>query len=456
MQKENVDVLIIGGGPAGGVCAVTAKMNNPEKIIMVIREYAQQLVPCSIPYIFGNTLKTVDNGLGSCAQAEEMGIEARLGKVRDIDIENKIAYYDDKAIGFDKLVFATGSVPFVHSSLQHSCALEGVFTIVKNVERIRKLKAYTEDKQNIIIVGSGFIGIEIAIEFAEAGKNVKVVGGSKHILNRAFDTEIAKEAQALMEKRGVEYVGSDRVVEIIDKNNDNIVNAVKLKSGKIMDTDVVILATGYQPNTDLADKVGLSLGHYGGIWVDDYMRTYHKDIFAVGDCTARRGFLSKAPSKVMLASTSSAEARVAGTSLYGIKYLKGMSGTISIFSTKIGDTVFASAGVTADKAELKTNQMIVIGAFSGLNRHPAKIPHAHKQYVKLIVSKHGGQILGGQVIGGTEAGEMINLIGHIIESGQSVYTIMSMQVATQPMLTSAPTTYPLIMASIMAIKEIER
>ncbi len=258
-----------------------------------------------------------------------------------------------------------------------------------------------------------------------------------------------------MEKTGVKYVGSDRVVEIIDTNNDNNVNAVKLKSGKIIDADVVILATGYQPNTDLAEKVGLSLGHYGGIWVDDYMRTYHDDIFAVGDCTARRSFLSKAPSKVMLASTSAAEARVAGSSLYGIKYLKGMSGTISIFSTKIGDTVFASAGVTADKAALKTNKMIVIGAFEGLNRHPAKIPNAQRQYVKLVVSKHGGQILGGQVIGGDEAGEMINLIGHIIESGQSVYTIMSMQVATQPMLTSAPTSYPLIMAAIMAIREIE-
>ena len=455
MQKKSCDILIIGAGPAGGVCAFTAKINNPDKKIIIVRENEQQLVPCAIPYVFGNTLGSVENALAPCGLPSNMDIEVDVGTVRDIDIKNKIAYYNESEVSFDKLVFATGSVPFVHESLQHSLELEGVFSIAKNVQLIRKLKEYSDNQQNIVVVGSGFIGIEIAMEFAEIGKNVTVVGGSKYILNRAFDSDIAKEAQKIVEEAGVTYIGSDRVVEIIDKNGDNIVNGVKLKSGKIIDADVVVLATGYKPNTELADKVGISLGHYGGIWVDDYMRTENQDIFAVGDCTARRGFISKAPSKVMLASTSAAEARVAGSSIYGIKYLKGMSGTISIFSTKIGNTVFASAGVTADKAEIKTNTTMIIGSFKGINRHPGKMPGAREQYVKLIVSKYSGQILGGQVIGGDEVGEIINLIGHIIESGQSVYSVMSMQVATQPMITAAPTNYPLIMAAIMAIKEME-
>jgi len=455
MQKESCDILIIGGGPSGGVCASTAKMNNPEKKIVVIREYEEQLVPCSIPYVFGNTLGSVQNGLAPCGLPANMDIESKVGIVRDIDIKNKIAYYNDIEISFDKLVFATGSIPFVHESLQHSLDLEGVFTIPKNVDLIKKLKNYADTKENIIIVGSGFIGIEIAMEFAGAGKNVTVVGGSEFILNRAFDSDIAQVAQKIVTDAGVTYIGSDRVVEIIDKNSDNIVNGVKLKSGRVVDADVVILATGYKPNTELADRAGISLGRYGGIWVDDYMRTENLNIFAVGDCTARRGFISKAPSKVMLASTSSAEARVAGSSIYGIKYLKGMSGTISIFSTKIGDTVFASAGVTVDKAEVKTNTTMIIGSFKGINRHPAKMPGMREQYVKLIVSRYSGQIVGGQVIGGDEAGEIVNLIGNIIESGKSVYSVMSMQVATQPMLTGAPTNYPLIMAAMMAIKEME-
>jgi pyruvate/2-oxoglutarate dehydrogenase complex dihydrolipoamide dehydrogenase (E3) component len=156
----------------------------------------------------------------------------------------------------------------------------------------------------------------------------------------------------------------------------------------------------------------------------------------------------------MLASTSSAEGRVAGSSLYGLKYIKGFSGTIAIFSTLVGDIAFSSAGVTEDEAN-EAGMDVVVGTFSGMNRHPATIPGAQKQFVKLVATRHGGQIIGGQIIGGNETGEMINIIGLMIESGESLYRVMSMQVATQPMLTAAPTNYPIVMAAIMAIKEIE-
>jgi len=454
MQKTSCDILVIGGGPAGGVCAVTAKMNYPQKEVLVVREFEKQLVPCAIPYIFGETLGCSDKNVASCGAAEDMGISTLLGQVKDIDFKGKIAFTGNEAISFDKLIFATGSKPFVHESLRHSLALDGVFTVAKNKDLIDKSKAYIEDKKNIVVVGTGFIGIEMAMELASSGKKVTVVGGSKHILKGAFDSEIAARAEKILANYDVDFIGSDRVIEIIDKNDDNIVNAVKLKSGKVIDTEVVVLATGYKPNTELAQKVGISLGHYDGIWVDEYMRTQNHDIFAVGDCSARRAFITKVPSKVMLASTSASEGRVAGSSLYGLKYIKGFSGTIAIFSTMIGTTAFSSAGVTQDEAE-ESDMDIVVGTFSGMNRHPATIPGAQKQFVKLIATRNGGQIIGGQIIGGNETGEMINIIGLMIESAQTVYHIMSMQIATQPMLTAAPTNYPIVMAAIMAMKKIE-
>jgi len=454
MQKVNCDVLIIGGGPAGGVAAVTAKMNNPQKEILVIREFEVQLVPCAIPYIFGETLGCSDKDKASCGMAEEMGISTLLGRVEDIDIENKVAFSLTDEIHFDKLVFATGSIPFIHSSLEHALSLDGVYTVAKNKALIDSMKTYSDEKEEIVVVGSGFIGIEIAVEFATKGKNVTVIGGSKQILKNAFDDELAQEAESKMLSAGVKYIGSDRVIEIIDKNGDNMVNAVKLKSGKVVDANVVILATGYRPNTALAKKIGLTVGHYGGIWVDEYMRTANHDIFAVGDCTMRRDFITKEHSKVMLASTSAAEGRIAGSSLFGIKYLKGFSGTIAIFSTMINKSAFSSAGVTEAQAK-EAGIDVVTGSFTGMNRHPATIPGAQKQFVKLIVMKHGGQIIGGQVVGGEETGEMINLIGLIIESHYDIYRVMSMQIATQPMLTAAPTSYPVVMAAVMALKAIE-
>ena len=89
MKKVNCDVLIIGGGPAGGVCAMTAKMNYPDKEILVIREFEVQLVPCAIPYIFGETLGCSDKSIASCGGAVDMGISAILGKIEDIDLEKR-------------------------------------------------------------------------------------------------------------------------------------------------------------------------------------------------------------------------------------------------------------------------------------------------------------------------------------------------------------------------------
>ena len=454
MKKIACDVFIIGGGPAGGVCAVTAKMNYPDKKILVIRENEVQLVPCAIPYVFGETLGCTDKDVASCAAAVDMGIETMLGKVESVDAAAKKAYTKTEEISFDKLVFATGSTPFVHASLQHALDLTGVYTVPKDKNYIDKTKEYVDTKTNITIVGTGFIGVEMATEFALSGKKVTLIGGSAHILKGPFDSEVALKAEETLLSHGVTFIKSDRVTAIIDKNGDNIVNAVKLKSGKIIDTDAVVLATGYKPNTELAQKSGISLGHYGGIWVDEYMRTANHDIFAVGDCSARRTFITKTPSKVMLASTSAAEGRVAGSALYGLKYLKGFSGTIAIFSTMIADQAFSSAGITEDEAK-SSGIDVVVGDFSGMNRHPATIPGAQKQFVKIIATKHGGQLIGAQIIGGAETGEMINILGLAIETKLTLYNLMSMQVATQPMLTAAPTNYPIVMAAVKAIKALE-
>jgi len=123
-------------------------------------------------------------------------------------------------------------------------------------------------------------------------------------------------------------------VDTIVADTDRAIG-VKLCSGKVIDAEVIILATGYKPNTVLAHEAGLKLARYGGIWVDEYMRTANKDIFAVGDCAARREFITREPSKVMLASTSAAEGRTAGNSLYKFEYLKGFNGTI-VFSRQSG------------------------------------------------------------------------------------------------------------------------
>ncbi len=444
------DILIIGAGPAGMVTALTAMQSNPDKQVMVIKSYEKSQVPCGIPYVFGTTLGSVEKNAMVCGHNP---IADKIQKITDtvtrVDIENKIVTALNHTIKFDKLVFATGSIPFVHKNFKEALKLPNVFTIEKEYHKVEALKNYLENQQKIIIVGTGFIGVEVATELKSMGKEVTIIGGG-HILTGAFDEDMASQAETIMQKLNITLALGQHASHVIE--HDNLATGIELCDGSTIDADVIILATGYEPNTKLAEEAGLKLARYKGIWVDEYMRTKNKDIFAVGDCCGRRDFITRDPSKVMLASTSASEARVAGGSLYKLEHLKGFDGTIAIFSTMIGDRVFASAGVTEQRA-IEENIDYVSGFFESMNRHPGTIPDASKQSVKLIAMRSSGQIIGGQVIGDKEAGEMINILGLAIESKLTVHSLISLQVATQPLLTSAPTTYPIVMAAQVVLNK---
>lgn len=449
MNELSTDILIIGAGPAGMVAAMTSKQHNMDKKVTVIKSFEKNQVPCGIPYVFGKTLGDVEKNAVSCGgnQIAEM-ITKITDTVTSVAIEQKTVYATNHTITFDKLIFATGSTPFVHKNFHDALELENVFTINKEYHKVEELKNHLINKQKIVVVGTGFIGVELATELASDGKDVTIVGGS-HILANAFDQDMAIEAENIMVEHGIHLALGQHASHIV--KNGNIATAIELCDGSTIEAEIIILATGYKPNTKLAKEAGLKLARYNGIWVDEFMRTRNKDIFAVGDCCGRRDFITRDPSKVMLASTSAAEARVAGSSLYEIKELKGFNGTIAIFSTMISNRAFASAGVTQKQAEDQKIEY-VSGFFEGMNRHPGSIPDASKQSVKLIAMKKSGQIIGGQVIGNKEAGEIINIIGLAIEARLTIHHLLSLQVATQPLLTAAPTTYPIIMAAQVALE----
>jgi pyruvate/2-oxoglutarate dehydrogenase complex dihydrolipoamide dehydrogenase (E3) component len=449
MQTIVTDILIIGAGPAGLVAAATASENYPTKKIVVVKEFDKGQVPCGIPYVFGKTLGDVEKNAMPCG-GDVANIVKIVDKIESVDIENKTALGLQNSIKFEKLIFATGSIPFVHKNFEDALELENVFTIAKEYAKVKEMKEYVDTKHKVLVIGTGFIGVELACEFASVGKEVTIVGGG-HILAGSFDEDMAIIAENIMRNLGVELSLGQHASHIIQEGN--IAKGIELFDGSRLEADVVVFATGYKPNSALAEAAGLKLARYEGIWVDEYMRTKNKDIFAVGDCSGRRDFITRDPSKVMLASTSAAEARVAGSSLYSLKNLKGFNGTIAIFSTMIGNRAFASAGVTQSRAEQEKIEYTV-GYFEGMNRHPGTIPDASKQSIKLIAMKNSGQIIGGQVVGDKEAGEIINIIGLAIEAELTVHHIISLQVATQPLLTAAPTTYPIIKAAQNALKNI--
>ena len=447
---EKTDVLVIGGSAAGIVAARTAKSFYPDKEAMVIRKEAKVLVPCGIPYIFG-TLKTSDKNVIPDAPLENTGVKIKKGEVEKIDEENKTCKTaDGKEISFEKLIIATGLTPAVPGWLK-GADLENVFLIPKDKEYLDGVKEKLDGCKNIAVIGGGFIGVEVADELGKLGKNVTMVELLPHVLSLAFDDELAIRAEEILISRGINIKAGSGVKEIL---GDKKAAGVLLNNDEKFDVDAVILSTGYRPNTAFAEKSGLELNDMGFIRVDEYMRTgKNTDIFAVGDCAAKHDFLTRRKTGLMLASTACVEARIAGMNLYNIAFMKTFNGTIPTFCTALGDTAFGAAGITEKQAK-KEGFDVVTGTFEGIFKHPGTLPGAEKQIIKVIASPKSGLLLGGSVIGGGGTGELINFISIIIQNRMTVYSVLTAQIGTHPLLTGSPITYPFLMAVEVVVKKI--
>jgi len=441
------DVLIIGGSAAGLVAAMTAKANNPKMDITIVRKEETVMIPCGIPYIFGS-VKTSNNNILPDGGLNKLGVNIIIDTVIKIDTNNKMCKTkNDKDIEYSKLIITTGSIPIMPSWLEGK-NLENVFVIPKEKTYLDEFHKKLDELNKIVVVGAGFIGIEVSDELNKIGKDVTVIEILPRILGLAFDDILAKEAEECLINRGVKVNIGIGVKKILGNNK---VEGVLLNNGEIIKADCVILSLGYKPEVTLSKEAGLKINEYGFIEVDQYRRTSEKDIFAAGDCSEKRDFSTGKLSKTMLASTACAEARVAAMNLFKLSTVKTFRGTIGIYFTAIGDTAFGVAGLNKGQAE-KEGFEVVAGSFKGIDRHPGKLDDSHSQMVKLIVSKENGVILGGEVIGGKSAGELTNAIGFIIQNNMTINDLILSQIGTHPMLTASPAGYPLIKAAEIVAK----
>lgn len=442
------DVLVIGGSAAGIVAATTGKSFYPNKNFLLLRMEKEVLVPCGIPYIFGS-LGSTEKNLVPDVTLTNLGIELKIDKAVSIDQEKKICETSDGTkIEFDKLILATGSTPTVPKWLKGT-NLENVFTIPKDKNYLDSLLTRIKKCNRVVIIGGGFIGVEMADELNKSVANVTLVEVLPHILQLAFDDELAIRAEEILKERGVQVITNNGVKEIQGKGR---VSSVLLSNGDTIEADVVILSTGYHPNSALAEKAGLEVNELGFIKVNAYMLTANKDIFAIGDCAEKHSFITSSIKSLMLASTACSEARIVGMNLFGLSTMRSFKGTISIFCTSIGDTGFGVAGVTETLANQRGFN-VVTGTFEGIDKHPGTIEGTKKQLVKLIVTHEDGIIIGGEVIGSSSTGELTNLIGLVIENQMTVNALLTSQIGTHPLLTGPPTAYPVIKAAEMVVKQ---
>lgn len=445
---QSTDVLVIGSSAAGMVAAVTAKSVNPAKSVTVVRLEEKTLVPCGIPYVFGSIDGTEADVMPSEKMFADAGVELQIGEVAAIDPGAKTCRLQDgREIAWDKLVLATGSTPTAPGWLS-GADKPNVFTVPKNKVYLDDMIGKLAGRERVVTIGAGFIGVEISDELRKAGKRVTLVEKLPQILGLAFDPDVAQPAREALAARGVEILTGVGVKEIAGGEE---ATGVVLDDGKTLPADAVVLSVGYRPNTALAAEAGLDVSPAGFIRVDEYLRTSAPDVFAVGDCAEKHDFVTRKPAPTMLASTACAEARVAGINLFRLSAVKTFSGTISIFSTAIGDTGFGVAGLTEGRARGEGFD-IVVGSFTGMDKHPGTLAGAHKQTVKLIAARDSGVVLGGEVVGGLTVGELTNTIGFIIQNRMTINAILTAQIGTHPLMTASPAGYPLLKAAEAAAR----
>ena len=440
---KKTDVLVIGGSAAGMVVSLTGKSAYPDKSFTMIKKQKDVMVPCGIPYIYGTLDSSTLNIMPVDNMMEKAGVETMVGEVVSLDNKAKTAKLADGSdIAYEKLVIATGSYPTIPKWLKGTDKA-GVFTVPKDKVYLDEMKEKLGCCKRVVVIGAGFIGVELSDEMRKIGHQVVLVEKLPNILSLAFDEELSERIALLLNDRGVSIRTGCGVCEI---KGDKKVEAVVLDNGEEMPADAVILTMGYKPNTQLAKEAGIYVDESGFIAVDEYMRTHEPDVFAVGDCAQKRDFVTRRRVPTMLASTACAEARIAGMNLYQLNVVKTFSGTIAIYATTIGDIGFGTAGLTEATAKAE-NIDVLTGFFEGIDRHPGTLPGAHKQAVKLIASRSSGVIIGGEVIGSCSAGELTNVIGMIIQNRMTINSLLISQIGTHPLLTASPAAYPLIKAA---------
>jgi NADH oxidase (H2O2-forming) len=441
-MNKKTDILVVGAGPAGVVSAVTARKYYPSKKIVVIKDIENGVIPCGIPYMFASLNNPEENKLGM-SSLENNNIEIVVDTVVKINRKEKTADTASNArYSYEKLVLAIGSMPLILPI--KGIDKQGVYPIDKEMGYLKGVINKIKECKNVLVIGGGFIGVEFADELSKLkGIKVTLVEMLPQLLANSFDPEFSEIAEARLREKGVDLLTGTRVEEIIGQDK---VEKVRFSNGKEIPFQAIILGVGSKPNTKLAVDAGLDLGKGKGIWADEYMRTSDFDIYAVGDCVGKRDFYTRRDTAVMLASTATAEARIAGANLYQIKVIRENKGTIAIYSTYIDGMVLGSAGLT-EKTARQEGFEIVASSIDGFDKHPASLPGACKGKIKLIFSKHSGIILGGQVSCGMACAQMINIIGIAIQKRMSCTELETLQIATHPYLTSAPTMYPIILAA---------
>lgn len=452
-------ILII-GGVAGGASAAARlrRLDESSEIIMFERGSYISYANCGLPYHIGNVIKERESLLLQTPEAmsQKYNIDVRVdSEVINIDREKKEVEVRKTITdeiyreNYDILIISTGSTPLKPPI--DGIDSPNIFTLW-TVPDTDKIKSYInkEHPKDAIVIGGGFIGLEVAENLHLAGINVTVVEAMDQIL-APLDYEMAQLVQANMEKNKVNLILGDGVARF--KNLDSKVT-VTLSSGKTLSADMVLLSIGVRPNSTLAKDAGLEINQRGGIITDKYLRTSDPDIYAIGDVIEVEEFINKGKAMIALAGPANKQGRICANNIYGAD--EEYKGTMGTSIAKVFDLTVASTG--ANEKTLNRMDMVegkdYLTATISQKSHAGYYPDSSELILKLIFSSDGQKIFGAQIIGEDGADKRIDTIATAISLGGSIYDLKDLELAYAPPYSSAKD--PVNMLGFMAENIIQK
>lgn len=434
----NIKLIIVGGVAGGATAAARARRLNESAEIIVFEqgEYVS-FANCGLPYFVGGVIKNRDSLFVTTPQAlkDRYNIDVRvLSEVVKIDRQKKEVQVRDLKSGktysesYDKLILSPGAEPV-------KPPIEGIDG--DNIFRLRsipdtdRIKSYIDRKKpdSAVIVGAGFIGLEMAENLVKRGVKTIIIEMLDQVL-APLDYEMAAIAQAHLEQKGVRCVLGDGVKEF---THDGGRITVLTGSGKAFECDMVVLSIGVRPETRLVKDAGLEIGERGGIKADEAMRTSDPDIFAVGDAVEVIDFVTQLPAMIPLAGPANKQGRIAADNAMGRKSVyNGTQGTAIV---KIFDLVAASTG--ASEKTLVKNNIPFRASITHSASHAGYYPGAGAAAMKILFSPSDGRLLGAQIVGAEGVDKRIDVLAVAIRAGMTVFDLEEFEHAYAPPFSSA-------------------
>lgn len=432
-----IKIVVVGGVAAGMSTAARARrLSEQAQIIVIERSQYVSFANCGLPYHIGGVIKSREKLVLQTPEslAETLNLDVRIAhEVIAIDTAKqmvRINNLNDETIyeqSYDKLVLCPGAKPIKPPlpGIDHP----SIFTL-RNIEDMDKIKAaLTAEIKHALVIGGGYIGVEMAENLRHRNLEVALVEISEQIVP-PLDAEMARDLQYHMEFHGVKLQLGDAVTGFLHENGQIVVS---LKSGANIKTDLVVLAAGVRPDIDLIKNTAIEVGDRGGIRVNQFMQTSVENVYAAGDAVEVVDTVTQDYALIALAGPANRQGRVIADHIFGRdSHYTSTQGTaiIKVFEMTAGAT--GASEKTLKKKGVPFNKI-----YLHPTGHASYYPGTNSMHIKLIYAPSNGKILGAQAVGYDGVDKRIDVFATAIRAGMTVYDLEQLELSYAPPYGSA-------------------